>query len=76
MATNETGFINSQPSMAEYMNSINPLMSDIETGYSEESGVSVPPGGPETPEYAWMKEKKSQKKSPGNYHHYYYYWVN
>ncbi|XP_037090877.1 homeobox protein Hox-A3-like [Pollicipes pollicipes] len=68
MAAAETGFIGSQPSMAEYMCSINPLL--------QEGMPEMPPLGPpafiddmaggglqEVTEYPWMKEKKPQKKA-------------
>nr|AAX33663.1 Dbuz\pb-PD [Drosophila buzzatii] len=81
MAT-EGGFINSQPSMAEFLNHLSPESPKIGTpvgvgvgvGGSVGGGYPVSVGGvPQTPdgmdsvpEYPWMKEKKTSRKSSNN----------
>jgi hypothetical protein len=54
----ETGFINSQPSMAEFLTHLgpdsSPKMDQTLYGNSSEDPV---------PEYPWMKEKKTARKS-------------
>lgn len=73
---NETGFINSQPSMAEFMTALPHLSAEMTHGQPI-SPQNTPPGagypmevphgmsspGVNVPEYAWMKEKKSTRKS-------------
>lgn len=53
----ETGFINSQPSMAEFLTHLgpdsSPKMDQAAYGNSPEDAV---------PEYPWMKEKKTARK--------------
>ena len=59
----ESGFINSQPSMAEFLNHLSPESPKIDTsGYSTVStdGMNA------VPEYPWMKEKKTSRKSNNN----------
>ncbi|XP_045460102.1 homeotic protein proboscipedia [Harmonia axyridis] len=74
---NETGFINSQPSMAEFMTALphisgemahgNPGMSPDHTPPGSGYGMEVPHGmgspGVNVPEYPWMKEKKTTRKN-------------
>lgn len=54
----ETGFINSQPSMAEFLTHLgpdsSPKMDQTQYGNSSEEAV---------PEYPWMKEKKTARKN-------------
>lgn len=85
MNTAETGFINSQPSMAEFMTALpHPHMGGDLQGpgsLSPQPPGGYPPmdghGGVNVPEYPWMKEKKTTRKSsqqgrpPGRYsaHH-------
>lgn len=72
LPTAETGFINSQPSMAEFMTALPHISGDMQ------SSMSPPPGsyqmgdpisgqqsqsGVNVPEYPWMKEKKTSRKS-------------
>lgn len=72
LPTAETGFINSQPSMAEFMTALPHIGGDMQ------SSMSPPPGGypmgepmpgqqsqsgVNVPEYPWMKEKKTSRKS-------------
>lgn len=73
---NETGFINSQPSMAEFMTALPHLSGEMAHGTSI-SPQNTPPGtgypmdvphgmgspGVNVPEYPWMKEKKTTRKS-------------
>jgi hypothetical protein len=56
----ETGFINSQPSMAEFLTHLGPDSSPKmeQTSY----GTPVSDGDP-VPEYPWMKEKKTARKN-------------
>lgn len=59
----ESGFINSQPSMAEFLNHLSPESPKIDTtGYSTVSTDGINP----VPEYPWMKEKKTSRKSNNN----------
>lgn len=76
---NETGFINSQPSMAEFMTALPHLSNDMQgppgglspeeppSGYSMDPHGQTPIGlgspGVNVPEYPWMKEKKTTRKS-------------
>lgn len=73
---NETGFINSQPSMAEFMTALphisgemthGPPMSPQHTPPGAGYPMDVPHGlgspGVNVPEYPWMKEKKTTRKS-------------
>lgn len=73
---NETGFINSQPSMAEFMTALphisgemphGPTMSPQRTPPGSGYPMEVPHGmgspGVNVPEYPWMKEKKTTRKS-------------
>lgn len=67
MLETETGFINSQPSMAEFMTALPQL------GAGDLSPQHTPPGyvpdlpspgsGLNVPEYPWMKEKKTTRKN-------------
>jgi len=61
----ETGFINSQPSMAEFLTHLGPDSSPKmdQTHYGNPPG---PDGGDSVPEYPWMKEKKTARKNNGN----------
>lgn len=70
----ETGFINSQPSMAEFMTALPPLPQGLRGGLSPSRSPSAmyqhphphqPPGSPglPVPEYPWMKEKKTTRKN-------------
>ncbi|XP_077288051.1 homeobox proposcipedia [Arctopsyche grandis] len=70
----ETGFINSQPSMAEFMTALPPLPQGLRGGLSPSRSPSSmyqhphphqPPGSPglPVPEYPWMKEKKTTRKN-------------
>lgn len=54
----ETGFINSQPSMAEFLTHLGPDSSPKmdQTAYGNSSEDPVP-------EYPWMKEKKTARKN-------------
>lgn len=56
----ETGFINSQPSMAEFLTHLGPDSSPKmdQTPYGNSSEETVP-------EYPWMKEKKTARKGSG-----------
>lgn len=72
LPTAETGFINSQPSMAEFMTALPHIAGDMQDGLSPPpSGyalVDALPGqqtqaGVNVPEYPWMKEKKTSRKS-------------
>lgn len=74
----ETGFINSQPSMAEFMTAL-PHLPGGDMGGPPLSPQQTPPGsygidphgqqhglgspGVNVPEYPWMKEKKTTRKS-------------
>lgn len=72
---NETGFINSQPSMAEFMTALPHLSGDMAHGASISPQNTPPAGYPmdvphgmgspgvNVPEYPWMKEKKTTRKS-------------
>lgn len=81
---NETGFINSQPSMAEFMTALphlsgemphGPPMSPQHTPPGSGYPMEVPHGmgspGVNVPEYPWMKEKKTTRKNSqqGNYYY-------
>ncbi|XP_037912774.1 homeotic protein proboscipedia isoform X2 [Hermetia illucens] len=60
--TTESGFINSQPSMAEFLNHLSPESPKIGTT----PGYPVPvaaDGMDSVPEYPWMKEKKTSRKN-------------
>lgn len=73
---NETGFINSQPSMAEFMTALPHLSGEMQHG-PPMSPQHTPPGagypmdvphplgspGVNVPEYPWMKEKKTTRKN-------------
>ncbi|EEB13916.1 conserved hypothetical protein [Pediculus humanus corporis] len=70
--TAETGFINSQPSMAEFMTALPHISGDIQRSMSPPPGnypMSEPISGQQSqsgvnvPEYPWMKEKKTSRKS-------------
>lgn len=58
----ETGFINSQPSMAEFLTHLGPESPKmgVQQGYP---GVPSDNGMDSVPEYPWMKEKKTARKS-------------
>lgn len=73
---NETGFINSQPSMAEFMTALPHLSGELPHGpalspqHTPPGGgfpIDVPHGmgspGVNVPEYPWMKEKKTTRKN-------------
>lgn len=65
-ACTETGFINSQPSMAEFMTALPQLGGELSPqhtppGYGPD--LPSPGGGLNVPEYPWMKEKKTTRKS-------------
>lgn len=57
----ETGFINSQPSMAEFLTHLNPESPKMvgTQGY----GVVPTDSMDGVPEYPWMKEKKTARKN-------------
>lgn len=61
MGPTETGFINSQPSMAEFLTHMNPDSPKMvgNQGY----GVVPNDSMDGVPEYPWMKEKKSARKN-------------
>ncbi|XP_074653150.1 uncharacterized protein LOC141907416 isoform X2 [Tubulanus polymorphus] len=75
----ETGFINSRPSMAEFLTNVADLNGSTQVGSSITPETNVPPycqpsldndraknaDTPPTkiPEYPWMKEKKNQRKN-------------
>lgn len=73
----ETGFINSQPSMAEFMTALPhmaagdgvlappPQLSPQQTppGYGMDHGHGLGSPGVNVPEYPWMKEKKTTRKN-------------
>lgn len=68
----EGGFINSQPSMAEFLNHLSPESPKMGTtgvvgGYPV-GGMppQTPDGMDSVPEYPWMKEKKTSRKSNNN----------
>jgi hypothetical protein len=54
----ETGFINSQPSMAEFLTHLGPDSPKMEQG-----SYGAASDGDPLPEYPWMKEKKTARKS-------------
>lgn len=54
----ETGFINSQPSMAEFLTHLGP-----ESPKLEQNSYGTPSDGDPVPEYPWMKEKKTARKN-------------
>lgn len=67
----EGGFINSQPSMAEFLNHLSPESPKIVGGtnlanYSIGSMPQTPDGIDSVPEYPWMKEKKTSRKNSNN----------
>uniref|UniRef100_A0A336LC54 CSON006592 protein n=1 Tax=Culicoides sonorensis TaxID=179676 RepID=A0A336LC54_CULSO len=55
----ESGFINSQPSMAEFLTHVEPESPKVNTGYPVTSIDSCD----SVPEYPWMKEKKTSRKN-------------
>lgn len=58
--SNESGFINSQPSMAEFLTHLSPDNSKMgQQGYP----IVSPDGVDGVPEYPWMKEKKTSRKN-------------
>lgn len=63
----ETGFINSQPSMAEFMTALPQLgtgeLSPQRTPPGYPADLPSPSGGLGVPEYPWMKEKKTTRKN-------------
>ncbi|XP_066150508.1 homeotic protein proboscipedia isoform X3 [Euwallacea fornicatus] len=72
----ETGFINSQPSMAEFMTALPHLSAEMPPHGTPMSPQHTPPGGysmevphglgspgVNVPEYPWMKEKKTTRKN-------------
>lgn len=61
VGTTESGFINSQPSMAEFMTILNPESPKM---LANQPGYVVTGEQMDTlPEYAWMKEKKTARKN-------------
>ena len=60
----ETGFINSQPSMAEFLTHLGPESPKL----GSQQGYPLPSdnGIDSVPEYPWMKEKKTARKGGGN----------
>lgn len=75
---NETGFINSQPSMAEFMTAlphisgpgemphgppISPQHTPPGTGFPMDVPHGMASPGVNVPEYPWMKEKKTTRKN-------------
>lgn len=70
----ETGFINSQPSMAEFMTALPHVSESFHNGRVPPPAMCQSPlGGPHgsppakmpplgVPEYPWMKEKKTTRK--------------
>ncbi|XP_075148256.1 homeobox proposcipedia isoform X2 [Haematobia irritans] len=82
MTASEGGFINSQPSMAEFLNQLSPESPKMLGGGMGSGGVTPVGGGggypvgvgvPQTPdgmdsvpEYPWMKEKKTSRKNSNN----------
>lgn len=67
----ESGFINSQPSMAEFLTHLGPDSPKLEQG----SYGAVSDGDP-VPEYPWMKEKKTARKSNSNSELIFHTWLN
>ncbi|XP_047505251.1 homeotic protein proboscipedia [Pieris napi] len=67
MLETETGFINSQPSMAEFMTALPQLgggeLSPQHTPPGYGPDLPSPGGGLNVPEYPWMKEKKTTRKN-------------
>nr|AQM32559.1 hox protein pb [Dendrolimus punctatus] len=63
----ETGFINSQPSMAEFMTALPQLgggdLSPQHTPPGYAPDLPSPGSGLNVPEYPWMKEKKTTRKN-------------
>ncbi|KAG7309998.1 hypothetical protein JYU34_004521 [Plutella xylostella] len=62
----ETGFINSQPSMAEFMTALPQLGAELSPqhtppGYAPD--LPSPASSLNVPEYPWMKEKKTTRKN-------------
>ena len=59
----ETGFINSQPSMAEFLTHLGPESPKL----GSQQGYPLPTdnGIDSVPEYPWMKEKKTSRKGGG-----------
>lgn len=72
--TSESGFINSQPSIADFLTHLSPD-SDKMAGYQ-----SVPSDGMDgVPEYPWMKEKKTARKNNSqgkNFFFYYFFFAS
>ncbi|XP_037955395.1 homeotic protein proboscipedia [Teleopsis dalmanni] len=67
--TSEGGFINSQPSMAEFLNHLSPESPKLGTpvgGYPVNVVSQTPDGMESVPEYPWMKEKKTSRKNNNN----------
>lgn len=62
-AANESGFINSQPSMAEFLTHIGPESPKLGTPVFPMVSPSDSGGGMDVPEYPWMKEKKTARKN-------------
>ncbi|KAI9577274.1 hypothetical protein GQX74_012983 [Glossina fuscipes] len=65
----EGGFINSQPSMAEFLNHLSPESPKLGSGgtpigaYTVGAVPQTQDGIDSVPEYPWMKEKKTSRKS-------------
>lgn len=58
--TTESGFINSQPSMAEFLTHLSP---DSPKMSSQGYQIGQQDGIDNVPEYPWMKEKKTARKN-------------
>lgn len=61
----ESGFINSQPSMAEFLTQIDPESPKMGSQVFPMVSPSDSGGGMDVPEYPWMKEKKTARKNSG-----------
>lgn len=59
----ESGFINSQPSMAEFLTQIDPESPKMGSQVFPMVSPSDSGGGMDVPEYPWMKEKKTARKN-------------
>ncbi|CAG9823879.1 unnamed protein product [Phaedon cochleariae] len=72
---NETGFISSQPSMAEFMTALPHISGEVPhgpqmspqtpptTGFPMDIPHGIGSPGVNVPEYPWMKEKKTTRKN-------------
>lgn len=59
----ESGFINSQPSMSEFLTQIDPESPKMGSQVFPMVSPSDSGGGMDVPEYPWMKEKKTARKN-------------